>query len=159
MIRSTRCALGERRGFYVPSASFRRQGAEGGWGDAAFRGGFVGGGDTQYDVFLAGLGAEDQGERQAWGRQGGLGIGGDRNITRGVGAEGEDRVVDGRDVTRRDQDFGQAGVGAVEGFRAQIVAAAERVVRAADLGRRQRRVQAHERVEAVFEQHHHVEPA
>ena len=31
-----------------------RQGAEGGWGDAAFRGGFVGGGDTQYDVFLAG---------------------------------------------------------------------------------------------------------
>ena len=63
------------------------EGAEGGWGGAALGAGFVGGGDTQDDAFLAGLGVEDQGERQARGRQGRRGIGGDRNITRGVGAK------------------------------------------------------------------------
>jgi hypothetical protein len=42
---------------------FRRQGPEGGRRDAAFRGGFVGRGDPQKDVFPARLGAEDQRER------------------------------------------------------------------------------------------------
>jgi hypothetical protein len=44
-------------------AIFRRQGPEGGRRDAAFRGGFIGRGDPEKDVFPARLGAEDQRER------------------------------------------------------------------------------------------------
>jgi hypothetical protein len=67
--------------------------------------------------------------------------------------------TDGGYVAGRDQHFGQAGVRPVKGFRAQIVATAKRVVGAADLGGRQRRVQADEGVEAVLQQHHHVDAA
>src|SRR5260370_36543745 len=93
-----------------------RQWAEGGRGDAALGGGFVGGGDPQHDVFLAGLGAEDEREGEAGGRQGGRGVGGDRNITLAVGAERGDRVVAGRAVTCREQHLGEAGGGSVARF-------------------------------------------
>src|SRR5260370_38829763 len=103
-----------------------RQGAEGGWGDAAFRGGFVGGGDPQYDVFFAGLGAEDQGEGEAGGRQGGRGVGGDRNITRAHGVERKNRLVDGRGVPRRDQELGPAALVPVDRFRVPLLGASAR---------------------------------
>src|SRR4029077_5134026 len=107
-------------------------------------GGFVGGGDAEDDVFAAGFGAEDEGEREARGGERRWRGGGFGDVAGAVGAQLEYRVPDRRHIAGRDQDFGEAGVGAVEGFEAQIAGAAQGIGGAADLGRRQRRVQADE---------------
>ena len=78
-------------------------------------------------------------------------VGGGRDVARAVGAEREDRVVDGRHIAGRDQHFGQPGIRAVIRFRrADCCAPPSGSFGAADLGRRQRRVQPHQRVEAVL---------
>src|SRR6516165_11153637 len=94
----------------VTSYDFRWQWAKGGWGDAALRGGFVGRGDLEEDILLAGLGTEDERKGQAGRRQSRGGIRGDRDVPGAVGAQREDRVVDRCQIARRDQGFGEAGI-------------------------------------------------
>ena len=70
-------------------------------------------------------------------------------ISRAVVAQLKNRIVDPGHIASRHQHFGQTGIRPVEGFRRQIVAQT-RLPRAADLARRQRRVQANERIEPVL---------
>jgi len=115
-------------------AQFHGQRAEGGRRDTALRGGLVSRGDLQQDVFFAGLGAEGQREGQAGRRRSGEDVARDRDVARAVGAQRQDRVVDGGHISGRYQHLGQAGVRALERFEAQVVAATERVMSAAGNG-------------------------
>ena len=75
-------------------------------------------------------------------------------ITLAVGAELVDRIVDRGHEARRDEHFGQPGIGPAQRLQRKVVA--KSLPRTADLAGRPRRVQPHQHVEMIFQHHHHV---
>src|SRR5262245_63182573 len=103
------------------STRLHRQWAERWRWHAALRGSFIGRGDLQEHIFLARLSPEYQGKGQPGLRNSGRRVGGDRHVACTVRTEREDRIVDSRDIARRDQDLRQARVRTVERLAAQIL--------------------------------------
>ena len=150
-----------------PSAFFRpaacgarlhRQRAEGRWRNAALRRRFIGRSDFKKHIFLARLCPEDEREGQTGLGNAGRRVGRRRDVACRIFAEREHGIVHGRHVTGRDQDLGQACIWPAERLRAQV-ADDVILISAADEPGRPGRMQPHQRVELVLQDHHHVDPA
>ena len=127
--------------------------------NAAPRRRLIGRGDPEDDVFLAGLGAEHERERQSRLRDRRGRVGRHRDVALAVCAQREHRIVDGRHVARRARALRSAPRSARRASRGAGCCGRPGWYGAADLARRERRVQADQRVEAVLQDHHHVDAA
>src|SRR3984893_7409559 len=83
--------------------------------NTAFGSRFVGRGYLQDDIFLSGLRAKDEGERQTGRRQSSRRVVACRNISLLIGAQYKDGIVDRSHIPGRNNDFGETGKGAHAG--------------------------------------------
>src|SRR5262252_3597667 len=117
--------------------------------NAPLRGGLIGRRDIQQHIFPARLRAKHQRERQAGRGDRRWNIRRRRLVTRAIGVELENRIIDRGHVARGNQYLRQSRVRTVESFWPQIAGIAG-LGGATDLSRWERRVQAHQRVKVIF---------